>query len=95
MTDILTLAIGWAHQASKYEFLYTDSYYPRAYNCMINSELEGRPELFGFLPSVYGHESKLSKDDFMKIVTNNKNDWIFSSKKIRERCEPFFNDDVL
>ena len=40
--------------------------------------------------SLFGHESVLSREDFIEDVQNEDTNWVFSPEKIRERIKHFY-----
>ena len=52
------------------------------------SELDD-PDKMGFIMQVFGFDAKISKEDFLSLVSSHKCNWVFSPLKIRERIETF------
>ena len=52
-------------------------------------------ELTGFLRQVFGSNQRLSKQDFIKSVTNSRCNWVFDASQVRLRVAPFLDPKVL
>uniref|UniRef100_A0A7S3CSH0 Uncharacterized protein n=1 Tax=Strombidium rassoulzadegani TaxID=1082188 RepID=A0A7S3CSH0_9SPIT len=92
------LATVWTAQQGQREGInckqYDEEETSKAIKAMRLSELE-EPEKVGFIMLVFGYDSKVSKEDFLNVLSQSKCSWVFRPLKIRERLETFQDADLI
>lgn len=62
---------------------------------MMRLSEEDDDDMKGFIFSVFGFESQLSKAKFIDIMKLKKVNWIFDPESIRKRFENFFDEEKV